>query len=203
MTNGVMLQGGVSTGRTSTDDCDVVTQIGRTSFGSALSGFTASPSDGPSPLYCHIDTLWQTQVKLIGSYMVPKIDVQIAGTFQNRPGPQLTANYNAPFSVYGPSLGRVISGGNLNSTVAVNLVEPGSMFGERLNVLDLRFNKIVRAGSTRLSVGVDLYNALNTSTVLSQNNTFVVPPGGGPSTWPVPTAIVTPRFVKFNVSFDF
>ena len=49
----LMLQGGVSTGRTTTDNCDVVRQIGRTGFGSALSGFTASPSDGPSPLYCH------------------------------------------------------------------------------------------------------------------------------------------------------
>jgi len=190
-----MLQGGVSTGRTSTDDCDVVRTIGRTSFGSALSGFTASPSDGPSQLYCHVQTAWLTQVKLIGSYTVPRIDVQLAGTFQSRPGPQLAANYNAPLSAYGPSLGRIISGGNVNSTVAVNLIEPGTMFGERLNVLDLRINKILRAGTTRLSVGVDLYNALNSNTVLSQNNNYAA--------WQVPTSIVTPRFAKFNVSFDF
>ena len=69
------------------------------------------------------------------------------------------------------------------------------MFGERLNVLDLRFNKILRAGATRLSVGVDVYNATNSSTVLSQNNNYAA--------WQVPTAIVTPRFAKFNVTFDF
>jgi Carboxypeptidase regulatory-like domain len=193
--NSVMVQGGVSTGRTTMDDCDVVKTIGRTSFGSALSGFNASPSDGPSPLYCHVDTAFQTQVKLIGSYTVPRIDVQIAGTFQSRPGPQLAANYNAPLSVYGPSLGRIISGGNVNSTVAVNLIEPGTMFGERLNVLDLRFNKVLRMGATRMLVGVDLYNAMNTSAVLSQNNNYAA--------WQVPTAIVTPRFAKFNVTFDF
>jgi hypothetical protein len=64
-----------------------------------------------------------------------------------------------------------------------------------LNFLDLRFNKILRAGGTRLSVGVDLYNAMNVSTVLSQNNNFAA--------WQVPTAIVTPRFAKFNLTVDF
>ena len=90
----------------------------------------------------------------------------------------------------------------MNSTVAVNLVEPGTMFGERLNVLDLRVNKLLRVAGKRLSVGVDLYNALNSNTVLSQNNTFAVPPGGGIDLARA-DLIVTPRFAKFNVSFDF
>ena len=192
---GAVLQGGLSTGRTSTDDCEVVKQIGRTGFGSALSGFNASPSDGPSTLYCHVDEAFQTQVKFIGSYVIPRIDVQVAGTFQSRPGPQLSASYNAAFADYAPSLGRVLAGGNVNSTVAVNLIEPGSMFGERLNVVDLRLNRILRAGRTRTSIGIDIYNALNVSTVLSQNNNF--------SAWQVPTSIVTPRFAKFNVTLDF
>jgi hypothetical protein len=191
----IVMQGGVSTGRTSTDDCDVVTKIGRTAFGSALSGFTASPSDGPSPLYCHVDTNWLTQVKFITSYTVPRIAVQLAATYQNRPGPQLAANYNAGFAVYSPSLGRLISGGNANSTVSVNLVPPGTLFGDRLNVLDLRINKLLRSGRVRTSVGVDIYNALNSSTVLAQNNNY--------SAWQVPTSIVAPRFAKFNVTVDF
>jgi hypothetical protein len=132
---------------------------------------------------------------LIASYRIPRIDVQLSGTYQNRPGPELAANYNAGFAVYGPSLGRVISGGNVNSTVSVNLVPPGTLYGERLNLIDLRINKLLRSGRVRTSAGIDVYNALNASTVLAQNNNY--------SAWQVPTSIVTPRFVKFNVTLDF
>ena len=51
---GVLVQGGVSTGRTSTDNCDVVAKL-----------------DNPSPLYCHVDTAFLTQVKVLGSYLDP------------------------------------------------------------------------------------------------------------------------------------
>jgi hypothetical protein len=190
----VLLQGGLSTGRTSTDSCAVRSQIGSTNVGSALGGFSASNADSPSTLYCRVNGTFLTQVKLLGSYTFP-FGVRIAGTFQSLPGPSLSATYNAPFSAYGPSLGRVIAGGNANSTVSVNLIEPDTVFGERHNQLDLRFTKIVRAGRTQTSVGMDLYNALNVSTVLSQNNNFAA--------WQVPTSIVTPRFAKFNVTFDF
>jgi hypothetical protein len=193
--NQVMLQGGVSTGRTSTDNCAVAGQIGTTAVGSALGGFNASNSDFPSTLYCHVDTPFLTQVKLLGSYAIPHINAQIAGTFQSLPGPAISAAYNAPFSVYGPSLGRVIAGGNPNSTVAVNLIAPNTVFGDRLNQLDLRFSKKFSFGRTKLAFGVDLYNAFNVSSVLSYNTSYAA--------FKVPTSIVTPRFAKFNMTLDF
>jgi hypothetical protein len=42
---------------------------------------------------------------------------------------------------------------------------------------------------------VDLYNALNSSAVLTQNDTF--------GDWQRPTEILIARFVKFSVQFDF
>ena len=58
--------------------------------------------------------------------------------------------------------------------------------------------KILRFGRTRTQLGVDLYNATNTDTPLTYNQTFV--PGGS---WLTPTSIMTARFVKLGVQFDF
>ena len=109
--SGTIVQGGTSTGRTSTDNCAVVAQAPE-----------LNPLGAP---YCHQVTDWLTQVKLLATYRIPKVDMQVSGTFQNVPGVAINGNYNAPFAVYSPSLGRVISGGNANSTVQVNLVAPG------------------------------------------------------------------------------
>ena len=79
--SGVLLQGGMSTGRTSTDNCEVRAQVPENS--ARLNPF------------CHVDTKFLTQVKLLGTYTVPKVDVQVAATFQSLPGPQITANYIA------------------------------------------------------------------------------------------------------------
>ena len=75
---------------------------------------------------------------------MPKVDVVVSSTFQSLPGPQVTANYVVANAAIEPSLGRPLSGGAQNATI--NVVEPGTMYGERLNQLDLRFAKILRFG---------------------------------------------------------
>ena len=77
-------------GRTSTDNCDVVSKIGA----------------NPSKLYCHVDTLFLTQVKLLGTYSVSRIGMQFAATLQSSPGPQIMANYLATNANVLPTLGR-------------------------------------------------------------------------------------------------
>jgi hypothetical protein len=173
---GVILQGGVSTGRTSTDNCDVAAKV-----------------DNPSQLYCHVDTAFLTQVKFLGTYQVPKVDVQIAAAFRSLPGPQILSNYVATNAEVIPSLGRPLSGGAAN--VTVNLVQPGTMYGEQTNLLDLRFSKIFRFGRYRTSLNLDLSNALNSSGVTSLNNNY--------SAWQVPTGIHLARFAKISGNFDF
>ena len=88
--------------------------------------------------------------------------------FQSKPGAQLSANYAVPAAVVAQSLGRPPSGNVTN--VTINLVQPGSMYGDRLNQLDFRVAKILRFGRTRTTVGVDLYNVLNSSAILTYNN---------------------------------
>ena len=92
-----------------------------------------------------------------------------------------------------PSLGRPLSGGAAN--VTVNLVEPGTMYGEQTNLLDLRFGKILRFGRYRTSVNLDLSNALNSSGVTSLNNNY--------SAWQRPTGIHQARLAKISLQLDF
>jgi hypothetical protein len=134
-----------------------------------------------------------TQVKFIGVYTVPRIDVQVSGTFQSIPGPQVAANFVASNALVAPSLGRPLSGGAANVTVAI--LEPGALYGERMNQLDLRFAKILRFGQTRTTVGIDVANAFNNNAVLTESAAF--------GTWRRPQSILIARFAKLTVQLDF
>ena len=180
---GTLLQGGVSTGRTSTDNCEVVRAVPE----SAIAG------SSNSPLYCQVDTPFLTQMKFLASYVVPKIDVMLSATVTSLPPPPITANYVASNAIVQPSLGRPLSGGAAN--VTVNLVSPGELYGDRINSMDLRFSKIFRFDDLRLNLNLDLYNALNSSSVVVLNNNY--------ATWQVPQQILLPRFAKVGVQFDF
>ena len=128
--------------------------------------------------------------------MVPKADVELSATFQSKPGAMLAANYAAPNSAVAPSLGRNLSGNAAN--VTVNLVAPGAMYGDRINQLDLRVGKMLKLGRSRTRLALDVYNALNSSAVLTYNNAYV--PGG---TWLQPMTILTPRLLRFSAEVDF
>ena len=184
----LVLRGGLSTGRTSTDNCDVVTQVGPPpGTNQRLSNFN------PSQLYCHVDTAFLTQVKMSGTYTLPRIDVLVSASLQSVPGPEILANFVANNARVSPSLGRPLSGGANN--VTVNLVEPGTMYGERLNQIDLRLGKILPFGRTRTTISLDVYNVLNSNAVREENPSF--------DNWRQPLGIVQARFVKVGVQLGF
>ncbi|MBI4264032.1 MAG: TonB-dependent receptor [Acidobacteria bacterium] len=180
--NGVVLQGGISTGRTSTDNCEIVRQSPEL-LGSA------------SERYCHQDTPFLTQAKAFAVYTIPRVDVQVSGTFQSLPGPDITANFTASnaYLAANSTLGRPLAGGAQNITL--NLVRPGTLYGERVNQLDVRFAKVFRFGGRRATINVDLYNALNADTVLAVNNAFAV--------WQRPTQNIQARYVTIGGLIDF
>ena len=196
----LMLMGGTSTGRTVADNCAVrarlpelaTTTTGTSAFGAGLAASAVTPV---SP-YCDVDYGVLTQLRGLVSYVVPKLNIQLSAAFQSKPGPMLAANYVVPNSAVEPSLGRSLSGNAAN--VTVNLVTPGTMYGDRINQLDLRVAKELRVGRSRTRLAVDIYNAANSSAVLSYNNAFV--PGG---TWLQPVTILTPRFVRMTTEIDF
>jgi hypothetical protein len=194
MSNGLNFQGGTSTGQTVADACDVRANLPELSagLGAGLAGSNVSTT---SP-YCHVAYGVLTQFRGLAAYVIPKIDVQVSGVMQSKPGPLLSANYAVPNSVITAALGRGPAGDPPNITV--NLIEPGTMYGNRVNQLDFRAAKILKFGTTRTMVGVDLFNALNSGAILSYNNTFA--PGG---TWLQPISILSGRMVKVSAEFTF
>jgi len=191
---GLLVQGGTSTGRTVTDNCDVLAKVPEPiESRSANSGLVTVANVVPLE-YCHVATNWLTQVKFLGSYTVPRLDVLVSGTVQSLPGPEIQANYPLPTAVAAKTLGRPLSGGAAN--VTVNLLRPGSTYGDRVNQVDLRIGKLLHLARMRESVSVDLYNALNVSSILAQNNTFG-------TSWLKPTQIMPPRFAKVSLQLDF
>jgi hypothetical protein len=176
--NGVLLQGGVDTGRLTLETCEIRAKL---------------PEIAAVNPYCRTKQP-STQVKLIGSYTIPRIDVLVSSAFQSIPGPEIAANFTATNAVIAPSLGRNLAGNTAN--VSINLVEPGTMYGERLNQLDLRVGKILRfGGNMRATLNLDLYNALNVDTVMTLNNSF--------GAWQRPQSLILARFAKLGVQFDF
>jgi hypothetical protein len=179
--DGLLLQGGSSTGRTSTESCEIRAQLPETAM--------LNP-------FCDTSTPWLTQVKFVTAYSVPRIGVNVSGTLQNLPGPSLSATYVASSALVAPSLGRPLSGGAANATV--NLIAPGSVNFDRYTQIDLRVGKSIRLGAYRTSVNLDVFNALNANPVLSLNNTF-----GGATPWLTPQSIMQGRLLKISGQVDF
>ena len=203
----VVWQGGTSTGRTSWDSCAVRAAFpGFTTAGNVTAGVGNQDVGSVSPTnpYCSGTTSWLTQVKGLASYVVPVIDVNVAATFQSIPNnvsngqgvgyPGLAANWSVTPAQ--TTLGRAFAGNQPNLTV--NLIQPGTVYGDRTNQIDLRFAKIFRFGRTRTQVGVDVYNVTNSNAVQSFNQNFI--PNGK---YLVPTGILQARFAKIGAQFDF
>jgi hypothetical protein len=189
---GLTVRGGVSTGKVTQDTCEIVRNHPEVTVTQTIG--TVPVGNVQSADQCHVVTPFLTQVKLFGIYNVPKIGVGVAATLQNLPGPLIAANYIANNPVIQPSLGRPLSGGVANATI--NLVTPGTMYGERLNQLDLRLSKDFRFGNRRLvRANLDIYNVMNSSPVRGVNSAF--------ASWLVPTSILDPRLFKISAQFDF
>ncbi|MEO8257801.1 MAG: TonB-dependent receptor [Acidobacteriota bacterium] len=180
--SGLMLQGGFNTARTISDSCEIQ---------------AALPETAPTNPWCHQSSGWGTRMTALGVYTIPKIDVLVSGTMRSEQGAALSANWAVPNSVIQPSLGRPLSANA--ATVTVNLVEPGTLYGDRVNEVDVRIAKILKFGRTRTNVGFDLYNLINAAPVLTYTQTY----SPTTTTWLRPNTVLQPRFLKFSAQIDF
>jgi hypothetical protein len=197
--SGLTLSGGFNTGKTVSDNCEIRAQIPELTVAGIVSA--AGPGVNPSNPWCHIDTGWITRATALGSYIVPKIDVLVSSTFRSDAGAQLAANWTIPAAA--AAAGGLVGGFANGVSPIVNLVQPGTLYGDRVNELDFKIAKILRFGGTRLNAGLEIYNALNANAVLTYSQTFSTLVTSGPGAWLQPTQVMTPRFFKLTAQFDF
>ena len=137
---------------------------------------------------------YQHRFKINGSFDL-RWGLQAVAVFQSLPGPNYTAKFTATTAQIAPSLGRPLAGGV--KTVTFDLLVPNSAFvNQRVSQLDVRLSKQANLGGQRLKLNFDVYNLLNTNTILGANGTFG-------SSWLVPTQILDARLAKFSVQLDF
>jgi hypothetical protein len=184
---GLTFQAGTSTGREVQDTCSTEPLI-----------------DSPDRRNCRDVDPFQTTLRGLASYAIPKVDVLVSATLRSQPPNARVANWNVPNTVVRSLLGRLPPGSNANGNTTVALLDNDHRLYEddRRTQIDMRFAKIFRLGRARTDIGVDVGNLLNTNYATGYENTYEYGEEGG-GTWNNPTAVYTPRFVRLNLTVNF
>jgi hypothetical protein len=165
--------GGITTEREAVDNC-------------------ADLSNPNSRRFCNRVPPFRSLYKASAGYMLP-YDVQLAGSFQARPGISVTADWtvnNAALAAQGlPPLTAGVS------SIVVNLVEPDTLFYDYVYTNDMTFSRVFRFNRTRIRGFVEMFNVLNLSTIYTRNETF------GPQ-WYNPIDLVQARRFQLGAQIE-
>ena len=190
-----MVSGGFNVGRQIFDNCDVrltrpdVTQATNT----AATFLTTNNNDWPlTPAFCDGYRPWDTQLKFQGMFNL-FWDLRTSATYQNLPGIPVFATMTATSAQVAPYLGRPLSSGG---TTSIQLIEPYRELEDRITQLDWRVSRVFRFGRTQVEPMLDVYNVLNSSSILTINTAYG-------ATWTRPTEVLLGRAFKIAAQVDF
>ena len=176
--------GGVTTDKRTTITCD---------------GDTTATTARDTPngaRFCDAVPPFRTTVKASAAYSFPH-DINFSGSFSSIPGPSVAANYTVTSAI----AGRSIIGSTAGATsIVVNLVQPGTVFLDYQNRLDLRLGKTFKFDRTKLQGFMDVFNVLNAGTAMSVNQTYAAT---GTNLWMAPTTIMDGRYLRFGMQVNF
>ena len=192
------LNGGMNTGKTQNNVCDVVTKNPQLSN---VLNFTAGSPRIPS--FCSPETPFQAQYKLAAIYNLPW-DFQTSAAVQSYPGTSQTANFVYSNALILPSLNRNLASCGAaavcNGTATINVLPSGLLFEDRYTQFDLRFAKGVKIARAKVQGIVDVFNAFNARPVLTVNTRYSGTTGGS---WLSPQSTLVGRLVKFSAQVNF
>ena len=221
---GIRLNGGTSTGRTSRDRCsamlDTPSVRGRTGHEfeagcETVTRWQTRVNGTASYNIPWVDVLVATVFQsLPGPVIGANFTYNKADIVWN---PASASRATAPCS--NPALGVGCLGTARNMTTAVvPLLLGNEIIGERTSLFDLKFAKNVRFKDRRATIGVDVYNVFNSDAINSYQATVTgsflngvfVPAVDNPATpnnegnqFMDPTGLVSPRFVRLSIQFNF
>ncbi|MBI4486005.1 MAG: TonB-dependent receptor [Acidobacteria bacterium] len=203
---GGQVQGGVATGRTVTDNCILVDSPSTVTAGTPAGAALALPVADARPGFCKVSRPWSssTQVKFSVVYPLPW-DFQASGIYQNIPGVPIRASYVATNAEIRPSLGRHLAAcpsqtaATCNQTVTIDLIPPFSMYGDRIQQIDLRLTRNIPLGTRRLQGNFDVYNILNAATVQNEQAAYRTTN----NQWRNAIQVMGGRLFKFSAQLSF
>jgi hypothetical protein len=187
--SGVTLSGGSSTGKVKNDWCAIREAVPE--------AYLLNP-------YCEVESPWETSYRFAATYTIPRIDVNVSSVFSDKTNigtdqlGSLAANYTlvaADLAGAAAQIGRTLT---TTGQIQVNLLAPGELYGDRVRQLNFGAKKIIRFGAQRLTLGVDLYNLMNSNTTTGFNPTFLPNVAG----WQSPTTYLNPRVTRLNAEFS-
>ena len=197
--NGLMLQGGVGTGKQIEDNCEIVAKLpemlnsGRRRRGQhreragAVAAGAVLPSRGADA---------DRSSRRSAIYIIPKIDVQVSGSFRSTPGTIAVGRLHRDQRL--PRLRSRRSAARSRATAAnvvIGIEKPNEAYTERRQELDMRIGKVLRFGNTKTVVSMDLYNALNSNAMIVQNQAY--------ASYLRPVEILNARLIKFSLGVRF
>jgi hypothetical protein len=188
--------GGVSTGRSVTDNCYTNSRPDLLSSDSAGNFTTATAQQPRTAAFCHVAPPFSpgTQIKMLGAYPLPW-GLQASATFQNLGGLADTALNTFTNAQIVPSLGRNLAAGSSGSATFA-ILAPQTVFETRLTQVDARFAKTLKMSRARVHGTLDVYNLFNANTILAINSTYG-------ASWLKPGTVLGPRLVKFGAIIEF
>ena len=202
-----LMQGGVATGRRVSDYCGYQAQqpeviwgdfnaFAASRVGRGITGQLASIAGSRGNLiakdFCRAEDNWLTNLSLSGSYTFP-YDIDVSAAFFSRPGPRREAIYAIPPAEAAAALGRptTVQGPRLN------ILPPGTVFGDTLNQMDLRFAKLIDLGTGgNLRASFDIYNLFNANAVSREQAAFG-------AAYLTPIGLQPGRLAKVSFQFNF
>jgi hypothetical protein len=190
--NGLTMQGGYSTTNLVNDTCEIR---------------AALPESAELNPFCHTETGFRPQFRALAAYTIPRVDVQVSGVWQDKPGASLNANITVftAGSTTDPTNTNALIGGyryNTSTSRNINVLEPNTLFGDRIRELDFKVAKIMNFAGKRLTAGVDIYNALNNNVTLTYNQTYGLSEAQR-AAYLNPTSWMSPRMLRFTVEFAY
>jgi hypothetical protein len=182
----VLLNVGYATGKETNDLCALQTALPETINSSAGSGQTVVPLE-----HCATETPWISQASVFGSYKFPH-NIEVSAAFFSRQGPRRLAIYTVPLPEATAALGRTPTA----TSITLNVVKPGTSYGDRLNQLDLRIARILNFGSRlNLRAGFEIYNVFNGNAVSRERY--------GLANYLQPVGLQPGRLAKVSFQFNF